>query len=258
MEGNILLHRKILDSSVFASEKRLKIWIWLLCKASYKTRSIAIKIGKGEKIVTIERGQLLFGRYKAEEALNIDGSTIYKILQLFEKEDMISIQSNSHYTILEVNNYNDYQTLETNESNSHQTAIEQPFDSNSTTIQQPLNTYISLNTLNKVNKVINKNNNKYDFKNSLISLGIDEKIVNDWLIVRKEKKASNTETAFNKIKSEIEKSKIPATECIKIAVEKNWRGFEASWLSQATIVKPTDKYKINPDIQKDPNRLKFD
>lgn len=81
-----------------------------------------------------------------------------------------------------------------------------------------------------------KNINKgFDFKKSLIKLGITEQIVTDWLIVRKTKKASNTETAFNKIKREIEKSKISANECIRIAAEKNWIGFESDWLKNIKI-----------------------
>ena len=75
MEGFINLHRTLLDSMIFSSQTGLKIWIWLLLKASFKKRYVSLKIGKGETTVTIERGQLLFGRYKAEEELCIDGST---------------------------------------------------------------------------------------------------------------------------------------------------------------------------------------
>lgn len=82
-------------------------------------------------------------------------------------------------------------------------------------------------------------NNKFNFKNSLLSLGVEESIVSDWLIVRKTKKGSNTETAFNMIKSEIEKSGISANDCIKYAVVKNWVGFEAKWLNNSNIdIKP--------------------
>lgn len=70
---------------------------------------------------------------------------------------------------------------------------------------------------------------KFDFKKSLIDLGIYESIVNDWLKVRKTKQATNTETAFNSIKSEIQKSGVTANECIKLSVEKSWSGFKAEW-----------------------------
>lgn len=129
MEGSIQLHRKLLESEVFASEKRLKVWVWILLKASYKTRHVPIQIGKGESVITLNRGQLLFGRFKAEESLNIDGSTIYRILQWMESHDMIKIESNNHCTILTINEYDTYQTFE----NQKVTADEQPSNSQLTT-----------------------------------------------------------------------------------------------------------------------------
>jgi len=74
------------------------------------------------------------------------------------------------------------------------------------------------------------NDKEFNFKSSLLELGIEKQIVSDWLKVRKDKKASNTETSFNKIKNQILKSGLSANECIKIAVEKDWKGFEAEWL----------------------------
>lgn len=71
---------------------------------------------------------------------------------------------------------------------------------------------------------------KFNFKKSLIELGIDENLVTDWLIVRKNKKASNTETAFKSIKNQIEKSNRTANECIELAITKNWSGFESEWI----------------------------
>lgn len=76
-----------------------------------------------------------------------------------------------------------------------------------------------------------KKNNKFDFKNSLIDLGIEKEIVEQWLIVRKKKNAINTEIAFKSIEKEIYKSNLDPNECIKIAVENSWKGFKAEWLN---------------------------
>lgn len=133
MDGFINIHRQLLESSVFASEKKLKIWIWLLLRASFCKRFIPLTIGRGQSEVKIERGQLIFGRFSAEESLNIDGSTIYKILQWFESEDMIKIESNSHYTIISICNYDTYQF--------NGIKKEQPSDSQVTTDEQQSNTY---------------------------------------------------------------------------------------------------------------------
>lgn len=71
---------------------------------------------------------------------------------------------------------------------------------------------------------------KFSFKKSLIDYGFDEKLVNEWLQVRKNKKATNTETAFNKFISEIEKiEKVPINEILGLIIEKSWAGFKSEW-----------------------------
>jgi hypothetical protein len=151
MEGSIFLHRQLLESSVFASEKRLKIWIWLLIKASYKSRFVNLKIGNGESIIELKRGELLFGRFTAEEQLSIDGSTIYKIIHWMESEGMIKIQSNNHFTIITICNYNTYQQINYNEV----TTSEQPGNNRVTTGEQQANTNKKDNKVKKVKEINN-------------------------------------------------------------------------------------------------------
>ena len=226
INGFIKLHRILLDSEIFASEKGLKIWLWILLKANYKQRFVPLKIGKGEKTVKIKRGQFLFGRFSAEEELNINGSTIYKWLKKMEANDMIKLDSNNHYTIVSVCKYNEY-----NDNKSSEVAAnEQPLDSKRTANEQPTNTTKKENKVNKDNK-----EDAFNFKNSLIDLGIDKNIVEDWLKVRKTKKASNTETAFKGILSQIEKSNMSAKNCIVLAVENSWAGFKAEWINNTEI-----------------------
>jgi len=87
---------------------------------------------------------------------------------------------------------------------------------------------------------------KFNFKNSLIEIGVDKKIVSEWLLVRKQKKLVNTETAFKKILKEIEKSEITANEAIKISVENSWGGYKQSWLKNISTKKnESGTYKGN-------------
>lgn len=132
MEGFIKLHRGLLDSEIFASKIGLKIWIWILLKASYKQRFVTMKIGKGEGVSKLERGELIFGRFSAEETLNIDGSTIYKWIKKMEQMGMIGVKSNSHYTIIKVNNYDTYNSIDNLESSNQVTAKEQQRNSKRT------------------------------------------------------------------------------------------------------------------------------
>lgn len=156
MEGSIKLYRRILDSQVFAHQTALKIWIWCLCKASFKERFISLKIGKGETSVKVLPGQFIFGRFKAEEDLCIDGSTIYKWIQRFASDEfnMITIQSNNQYSIITICKWEDYQV----EEKKKKTTKEQPSNNQVTAEEQ------QRNTNNNVNKVYN------DYYDSEISI----------------------------------------------------------------------------------------
>ena len=138
MEGYFKVHRKILDSQVFAHQTALKVWIWCLAKVTFKDRFVSLKIGKGETTVKLQPGQFIFGRFKAEEELNIDGSTIYKWIQKFASSDfeMITIQSNNQYSIITICNWEQYQ----NGDETEVTTIEQLSSNQVTAEEQPCNT----------------------------------------------------------------------------------------------------------------------
>jgi hypothetical protein len=161
MDGYISLHRQIIDSAVFASPNYLKIWVWLLIKANYKPKPISIKTGGGETIVDINRGQLIFGRHKAEEELGLSGSMIYRTLQKFQQWNMITIESNNQYSLVTICKYNDYQN-ESKESeqpmNSERTASEPDLTYERTASEQ------RVNTSNKDNKDNNKSVGTNGFK----------------------------------------------------------------------------------------------
>jgi hypothetical protein len=107
--------------------------------------------------------------------------------------------------------------------------------------------------------IINKSNNKttrkekednklsskkkFNFKQALMDLGVDENIVDDWIAVRKTKKATNTETALKRIATEINKSGISANECVTMAVERSWSGFKAEWANNLKPKPQQDFFK---------------
>lgn len=69
----------------------------------------------------------------------------------------------------------------------------------------------------------------FSFYHSLIKIGGNENLVSDWLKVRKDKKATNTETAFKKFITQVEKSGYSINEVLEKCIEKSWRGFESEW-----------------------------
>ncbi len=147
-EGSILLARGILNSQVFAHQTALKIWIWCLCRATFKERFVSVKIGKGETTVKLKPGEFIFGRFKAEEELGIDGSTIYKWMQKFANPDfgMIKIESNSQYSIISICNWQTYQQI----NGKKVTTKEQPKNNQVTTEEQPSSTNNKDNNGNNV------------------------------------------------------------------------------------------------------------
>lgn len=91
---------------------------------------------------------------------------------------------------------------------------------------------------------INNKGKRFDFKKSLIEIGVSPEVADDWMQVRKTKRASNTETAFRRIKNEIDKSGLSANECITIAVARSWQGFQADWVANQQRQRPTGKMSV--------------
>lgn len=147
MEGYIKLYRQLIESQIFANQTALKIWIWCLLKANHKERFIPLKVGKGNITIKILPGQFIFGRLKAEEELNIDGSTIYRWIQKLESKSfgMITIEANNQYSIISICNWSTYQ--------SEKEEGEQP-KSSQRTRHEP-----DMNTDKNVNNVKNEKNN---------------------------------------------------------------------------------------------------
>ena len=102
-----------------------------------------------------------------------------------------------------------------------------------------------------VNTTLEEKKERFNFRKSLVNYGFDEQLVLDWLKVRKSKKASNTETAFKKFISEVEKSHLEKNEVLEECVYRNWVGFKNSWIekekSSAKKEKQTHSQKILGD-----------
>lgn len=90
---------------------------------------------------------------------------------------------------------------------------------------------------------------KFVFKEKLIEIGASEKLANDWLIVRKNKKASNTETAFDGFINQLERSNLDVDTVLKICVDNSWSGFKCSWLANVNMADYVD-LQIKTEQQK--------
>lgn len=71
---------------------------------------------------------------------------------------------------------------------------------------------------------------KFSFRKELLDYGFEKQLVDDWLLVRKNKKASNTETAFKAFISEIESKECNYNEMLSECVKNSWSGFKHVWI----------------------------
>lgn len=134
--GWIKLHRKLLDSRVFANEGLLKVWIYCLCRANHEHNFVPIRTGKGTTEVEVNKGEFIFGRKSASKDLGMNPSTLYKRMQKLESIGNINTQSNTHYSIVSICNWETYQDQE---KEKYQ-AKEQPSNNQVTGREQPSNT----------------------------------------------------------------------------------------------------------------------
>ena len=227
-EGWIKIYRKFSDWEWFNISEMVHLFIYLLINANHQD-------GEWRGII-VKRGQILTGLNSLNESTKISVQTLRTCLKRLEKTKEINIQSTNKYSIITICKYDDYQSEQqtTNKQTNKRLTNKQQTTNNKQECKEE-----------QEEKEEKTNNIKFDFKQSVIDLGVEEQIILDWLIVRKNKKASNTETAFNKLKREIEKSKLPANECVKIAVERNWQGFEYEWIKNIKIDNVKQKPKLS-------------
>ena len=118
-DGFVKLPRDFLNWRWFSDANVLKVYIYLLLNAAFKTTE-----WKNE---TLQKGQLITGRKKLAEAVNISESMVTRILKKLESTGDISLKSNNKYTVVTLLNWakmqgNDYFFTDKRTTNEQQTA----------------------------------------------------------------------------------------------------------------------------------------
>jgi hypothetical protein len=125
--GYVFLHRKLIDSRVFQSEGLLKVFIWCLLKANHKEAWVPITTGRGTTEVHLKPGQFIFGRKTAAKELKMKSTTVYRRIQKLQQLFIISVKSDTHYSIITIINWDTYQ-MPKNKSDNQVTTNRQPND----------------------------------------------------------------------------------------------------------------------------------
>lgn len=106
---------------------------------------------------------------------------------------------------------------------------------------------------NKNNILLKKElKNIFNFKKKLLEYGFKENLVDDWLKVRKTKKATNTETAFESFIKEVETRNFDINEILKTCVTNSWSGFKYLWIDNLKNI------NNEKQITTKPKQFKFD
>lgn len=72
----------------------------------------------------------------------------------------------------------------------------------------------------------------FDALGYLLSAGVSESVASDWLVLRKQKKATATETAMRRIEGEAAKAGMSLNAALETCCARGWQGFEAAWVQQ--------------------------
>lgn len=71
---------------------------------------------------------------------------------------------------------------------------------------------------------------RFDAVAYLLSFGVDEKTIVDWLEVRRSKKLKATQTAMEGVVDEARKAGVSVQKAIEMCCKRGWGGFDSSWL----------------------------
>ena len=73
----------------------------------------------------------------------------------------------------------------------------------------------------------------FNFKQAILSAGFAADLTEDWLKIRKAKKAVNSERAFKIFLEQVQRTGQDKNAILALIVQKQWKGFEAGWIHSA-------------------------
>ena len=73
----------------------------------------------------------------------------------------------------------------------------------------------------------------FNFRQAMLSAGFAADLTEDWLRIRKTKKAVNSERAFKIFLEQVQRTGRDKNEILALVVQKQWKGFESSWVQSA-------------------------
>lgn len=73
----------------------------------------------------------------------------------------------------------------------------------------------------------------FNFRQAMLSAGFAADLTEEWIKIRKAKKAVNSELAFKTFLGHVQRTGRDKNEILALVVQKQWKGFDASWVQSA-------------------------
>ena len=105
MSGYIKLHRAVRGTAIAQHPEYFAAWVHLLLMASHKAHQQVV----GTMVVSLEPGQLVFGRHKFSASTGISENKIRSALDVMKKLKMITSKTTSKYSIITITNWSRWQ-----------------------------------------------------------------------------------------------------------------------------------------------------
>lgn len=221
MAGWIKLQRDIMDHWIAQDNEYLAVWVRMLAEANFNDRKTVIN----GALVEVKRGQLVFGLDSYSEKTGVSVRRLRKLLELLESDKMIDRQKSNKFSLISIVNYAKHQDDDRQKSGESQADDKQASGEG-----QAEGSTIRSKELKEV-KEVKKKNDDLDFS-SWPNLPSPQ-IFDDWVQVRKAKKAAITQTAIDRIGKQLHKAVAAGwsvDDALSQAVASGWTGFDATWL----------------------------
>lgn len=227
--GWVKIYRNLLDKPIWllSTSQQKVVLITLLLMANHSENEWEFdneryKVKPGQFITSLDG-------IKRKAGKGVSIQNIRTALQRFEKYGFLTNKSTKQSRLITICSWVSYQT-EKKETNKEA-------NSQLTDDQQTTNRRLTTNKKDKKDK--NEENiitppEKFSFKKAMLEYGFSSDLVDDWMAVRKAKKAINSKLAFNKFITQVEKTGVDKNKLLDfIAVEKQWKSFNAEWLKNS-------------------------
>ena len=227
--GWIKVHRKMLSNPVVCKDAaHLAVWMYLLLNACHDSHATLLN---GKKI-TLVPGQLVTGRKKIADELDLSESKVQRVLNDFENEQQIEQQTNSGGRLISITNWEQYQ--------ENEQQAEQRVNSKRTTTEQRVNTKQEIKELKNERSI----NPPISPLNDLTPRVREQ--MERWLQYKKERKEAYKPVGLQSVVSQVRKKvdefgEDAVIDVIELSMSNQWRGI--IWEK----IKPPDRGKIPAD-----------